>query len=288
MYLKYGKIIISYAFSYNRANMLETNEPYIFNAGLISPPYPNSINILEDYSSLNFKQWSVFDSIDTVIFQLNTIWQNIIYTKNYLGLFSVLAIILTMLCCVYYFRKKNNKYLLYLSLLIFIAIYISGYSLIIMQFRYLWTIELLLILSVVISFNSITKKLPLNKYQYYVLFIGLIVIFNKQPVYYLMESKNKGENIYKLASEISEKNYPEGAMASLNNYENSLYLSYYLNAQYWGIPLVERRTGANLINNLKENKIDYLLVWNNLPLQESGLNKIFNNPKEQFSLYKVE
>lgn len=258
---KYNEIVISYAYGYSKHSMLKQGEPFVFSAGLLTPPNEGSINILEDYTGLKLEKWSAFDSQEYFNFQLGMVKWSLTQAWNYLGHHGLLIILISGLFWVYHVRKGLFSASIHTRFLSFAGIYVGGYSLMIMQFRYLWIIEVLLLIMAVVMLTHLMKRLPLNVVQRYVVMVGVVLVFGYSPVRYLVSSANQGKALHELVEEVSGELAEKGNVASVSAYVKSLYFCYHMQLPYYGIPAAVKH-GEELTKTLQDHDIRYILVWN--------------------------
>jgi hypothetical protein len=238
----------------------------MFYAGLFDPPNNSAICIWEDVSRLKYPAWNMFNSINSLFFELRTFCRNLLGIMTFLSEFSLLLIPLlsiAIVCLLKSGRKFVFDNIFYLILIL--AILFFGYAMIAVDPRFFWLIDIVTIIIGAKFLNLLFDKALIRKF-YKVILIGIFVIsFLVQPVKLIYRSLDNGNYVYELSNRISKLNV-NGRIASIGDWQMSYYISFFNNWQYYG------RSGNNdetyLENELKNKKIDYYFVW------ESYENKI--------------
>ncbi|MDP3732370.1 MAG: hypothetical protein Q8R31_05020 [Candidatus Omnitrophota bacterium] len=276
---KYQGITITTAKKYIYACMNPESPSYpMFYQGFLKPPNETAVSAWEDPSYLKIKFWNPMQSWNHFKHQIKLILQNIytiIIIYESFSFLSIMIIIVYILFCIQPFNKVILQGDAFYPL-VTIMLYPTGFVLMGTDARYLWITDILLILmgghilSVLfrnVFFNNVRKKIVL---------MFLILSFIAIPIKCLIKGINTGKDIYNLSKILERHNMRGSNIASNNNWPQSLYLSYYLNSKYYGIPR-KNISDENLESELKKNNIDYYLIWD-----ESSCNSIFlhNNYKE--------
>jgi hypothetical protein len=267
---KYGKITISTSGEFNQAlmgpkystNPTEYIKHPIYYYGLIKPPNKSAISIWDDLSYIEMKQWSPFDSRENFEHELKLIWQNIIRTAiiiEYFFLISVVIIIASLLFIFRYHSKKTLKDRL-IYLLITMIIYLGGYCLIAVEWRYFWFVFILLMVTGFYLIDSLYKSRIFTETFRNILLIILICSFIIQPVNELFLYSSTDEGAYGLSNTLKTDYGISGNIASNDEWGEMISISYYLNSKYYGI--TKKTTNyQDLQRELEDNNIDYYFVW---------------------------
>jgi hypothetical protein len=272
---KYGHFLIGTSGAYNRA----LTEPKslghpMFYAGLLDPPNNSATSIWEDVSFLKIKSWNIFDSANTMIYEIRIICKNIITILSILIDFSLLAIPVFLVALGYLLKIRKQIFsdkIFYLVL--FLIIMFSGYAMIAVDPRYIWLSNIVIIITGAKLLNTLFEKIPLRKAIKLVIIGIYIFSFLILPLKSIYRSLDEGKDLYELSNRINKLNI-NGRIASFGDWERSYYLSFQNGWQYYG------RSGnlneSDLEGELMNKMIDYYFVW------ESDYNslKFLNKYKE--------
>lgn len=295
---KYGKVTISTAEDYNLAlvgpeyqdNTMGNGIPPIYYLGLIKPPNNNMISIWDDPSYIKMDQWSPFDSWDNLLYQMKLVWSNLIYTFKIVEFFMPVSILIIISSFLFILKSKNDiisKDILKYTLLT-ILIYIGGYSLIIPEWRYLWLIFILIMISGFYIVDSLYKSRVFVSNKINILLILLICSFTIQPVidvasYYAAPN----ENLYSQSNILKEDYGVGGNIASNDEWMKMYTLSYYINGKYYGITK-KTNSKKELQEELENNNIKYYFVWDKIEsLNLSDYHEISNGKIEGLRIYEL-
>jgi hypothetical protein len=267
---KYGKITTGTAGQYNYELVGPNSQGIPMWNGFMKPTNDKAITTWEDPSYDKLINWSSFHSVKNFIFQLTIIGNNIIKTIGIIQTFSIFAILILIayiVICIQPPRKliSDTDYLYPLTT---ILLFIGGYILVFVEFRYLILVNILLILMGGYLINKLFKKTSLIDIGKIVLIILFISSFILLPVTSITQGINQGMYIYDLSNILSNQYNIHGNLAS--NGENSQYytsegVAYFLNSQYYGTNLINWKISSDseLENNFIKYKIDYYLLWDN-------------------------
>lgn len=238
------------------------NEPNIFsfsNNGLL-PPQEGQLSAWEDLSTMKIVSWNPLGSWKYFGYLLYKIKINSILFIQSLNSFSYLSIPLILILV--YVSLKNIKKKKFSDITVLTLITIMAFFPLVFVWvdgRYLEPIYFLLVLigGLIISQFRNYKKISLLVFA-----ISLLI----NPIRYLVDNINTGKDVQIMASKISELNKIESGskIASNNNYFGSVYLTFYLNGQYFGYPNSKSNEDDQL-RELKINQMDYYFAWDNSP-----------------------
>jgi hypothetical protein len=238
------------------------NHP-VYSDGLLKPPNNLSNSIWDDMSYLKMKEWSSFESWESFYHQINILWLNILYTIKIIQSFFLMAVILLIAMIIFIFRSKSSKIakerVIYLLITMFI--YTLGYCFIAVEWRYLWPIFILLIVSSFYIVDNLYKSKTINFNIRNILLFILIISFIFQPISEITMFANDENTYYDLSNTLKDKYGINGNIAS-DSWGDTLTLSYYLETKYYGQPK-KYNDSMDLQKELEENNIDYYFVWDN-------------------------
>jgi hypothetical protein len=260
---KYDKFTIGTSGTYNQAFVGPESNGHPMN-GLIVPPNENAISGWEDPSYFKIKPWNPLGSVKSLIFELNIIWNNIIKTSMKFLSFSIMSLIILLAALIFVLKYKKDEVskrkLMYLLITIFI--YSGGYCLIFVDTRYLWIISILIFLLGAYLFEVLFKNDLIKTKIRNILLLFLVISFLIMPLTELNDNVYVDKNVHDISYNLKYDYNVHGNLASENEWVLSLVLTYYLDGKYYG----QTRNDSNLNEletELKNNNIDYYLVWGN-------------------------
>ncbi|MEG3224626.1 MAG: hypothetical protein BME94_03625 [Methanobacteriales archaeon Met13] len=262
---KYDKFTIGTAGSYNYAIAGPDSMGHpMYYAGLLKPPEDCVYSVWEDPSYLPIQSWSPFESKENFLYQLKIIWNNFIDFLNIIELFSIFSMLILFMAGFLAFKSSNNSIKdRFRILLLTILIYSGGYCLIFLEIRYLWFVNVLLVLLGFLVVKTTSEEFSISKRFYNVLILILCLSFIISPLIGLYQSSYSGSKVPIVAEDLKELGV-KGNIASNNNWESSVYLAYYLDTKYYG--QTNTSLSKDLGEELRRNDIKYYLIWGNSPL----------------------
>jgi hypothetical protein len=262
---KYGKVTIGTSGRYARAlRAPERQDHSMHTQGFLRPPNETAISAWEDPSYFKMKSWSALESLSSFKHQMYLILKYVCKTLMIFTQFSLLSIVI-IIASVLLFIKRFDKIAMdsgTIYALVTMILFSGGYTLIYTQERYLWVNYILLLL---IGGQLLTILFRRNFFldnKRKMVAMGLFLIsFIVYPSVHLILNINTGKNIYTLSEKIRNMGDIKGNVASNRGYWHySLFLSYYLNTQYFG-EAKQNMSDIDLENDLRNNNIDYYLCW---------------------------
>ena len=283
---KYDKLTISTAGDYNLAIAGPDYPTYPFYyVGLVKPPNNGATSIWDEPPSLKFNKWSPFSSWSHFEYELQLIWKNIVRTINIIESFFMITPIILILSLLFIFKsqsKEDRNKVIYL--LITMGIYLSGYLLIAVEWRYFFFIFILLMLMGFYLIDNFYKNRNFSETFKKSLLIILICSFIILPVYEIPQFSNTNGD-YTLSSTLNNDYNIHGNIASNAQWGKMLSISYYLNTKYYGLTKETNKT-TDLQKELENNNIDYYFVWNNeSTLELSEYKEITNSKINKLKIY---
>jgi hypothetical protein len=285
---KYGYTTIGTAGSYNNAftGPWSLGHPMYY-MGLIDPPNNSAISIWEDVSFLKMKSWSIFESVSSFKFELEKIMNNIYDIIIILIQFSLLSIIFLLIAFTYLFKKgKQSIHEEVFFLVIILILILSSYAVLLVQDRYLWLGDILLLVISAKLLDQFFKIKILKKTLKAFLIVVFLGSFSAFPVIKLTANMDSGKEIFNLNNKISDLNI-HGRIASNSDWYSSLYLSFYNGWHYYGLP----KKSEELKTELENKRIDYYIVWKpfceKIKLDE-GCKEITDGKIDALRIYKLK
>ena len=258
---KYGKSTFGTAGDYNHELIgPQSQGHFVYYYGIIKPPNEFAVSAWEDPSYFKMKSWSALSSWDNFKYQIKSILSNVVNMISIFEVASIFAVIIFIAGIITVFRLKPNKTsknkLIYL--ITTILLYLGGYSLVLIEPRYLWLVNILVLIMGVYLLNLLFEIGSLNSNIKNILLIFLIISFVINPVNALILNLNIGKDSYTL-SESLEQCKIHGNLASNDEWRVTDYISYYISSKYYG--QTKNESYSDLKKELKNNDIDYYFVW---------------------------
>jgi hypothetical protein len=282
---KYDKITIGTSGEYNYAIFgPESSGQPVINQGLMKPHDELSMSIWDDPTYIKIKNWSPFTSIKNFDFQIQVILYDVIKIFYILEYFSILSIFIIIMVVFLIFKSsywisKNKLNLIMVTMFI----YSAGYCLIFVEARYLWFIDVLLLLTGIFSIKVLSEEYSINKTLSTILIFILCGSFVFYPVINLNNVSDSGKDTYNLSEKLKKYDIQDSNMAAGHgNWRDGLLLSYYLDTKYYG--LTKPLSSENEISEeLHKNNVVYYIWWSNEPIYISGYEELkyldFDYPK---------
>lgn len=263
---KYKEITIGTSGKYNYALVGPESQGQAHDyQGFLMPPNETAVSAWEDPSYYKVKSWNPMQSWSTFKHQSEIVLRNtyriICCLCERFSPLSITIIIGCILLCVPPFNGIGLKGDVIYPL-VTIIVYSAGYTLVLVNERYLWIIYVLLLL----MGGHLLNILFHNKFFTYlrknIALTFFILSFIVMPTGKLIQRMNAGKNIYILSEKV-KNNYninKQVNIASNSDWGKTLYLSYYLNSGYYGTAR-KNISAADLERELKLYNIDYFFVW---------------------------
>lgn len=289
---KYGKPTFGTAGDYNHELVgPQSQGHFVYYYGIIKPPNEFAVSAWEDPSYFKMKSWSALDSWDNFKYQFKSILSNIVNMISIFEVASLFAIIIFIAGIIMAFKLKINKAsknkLIYL--ITTIILYLGGYSLVLIEPRYLWLVNILLLIMGVYLLNLLFEIGFLKSTVKNILLVFLILSFVVNPINALILNLDIGKDSYTLSEALKCCNV-HGNLASNDEWRVSDYLAYYTSSKYYG-QTKQNESYNDLKKELNDNNIDYYLVWG-YPKENSNLSRDFkevtNGNIDQLRIYAVK
>ena len=282
---KYDKFTIGTAGSYNYAITGPDSKGHPMHyEGLLKPSEDSSYSVWEDPSYLNVKSWSPFESKENFLYQLKIIWNNFIDFLNIIEIFSIFSILILFMAGFFALKSSNNFIKdRFRILLLTILIYSGGYCLIFLENRYLWFVDVLLLLLGFLVVKTSFEQFSINKRFYNFIILIMCLSFIISPLIGMYQSSYVGSNVPIMAENLKELGV-KGNIASNDNWDYSVYLAYYLDAKYYG--QTNLSSSKDLGAELRRNGINYFLIWGKSPITNiSGFEEMKYNQTDNLKVY---
>lgn len=227
-------------------------------SGLRPPPDNLSTSFWDDPSNVVIKQWSPVGSISNFVHQSWLVVWNANRAIGFLQYMFPLAMAV-FLIIVLLWQTKTRVDPLVNWLMLSLTIYGAGYLPLIVEERYLWLINMGLI---IVCAWLIVRFVPPER-QRSKLTLAIMLIFFVLAVRYPLEIRHmdNGKAMYGLAQSIpSHLGGQRQRIASLGNPVVTASLAYFNRQAYFGEPVTDS-SGDGILRQLNDNKIQYFYVW---------------------------
>ncbi|WP_424355167.1 ArnT family glycosyltransferase [Methanobacterium sp. MBAC-LM] len=289
---KYGKSTFGTAGDYNHELVgPQSNGDFVYYHGLIKPPNKFAVSAWEDPSYFKMKSWNAFGSWDNFKYQITLILDNVVKIINIFEVASLFSIIIFIASIIIVFKsniKKTSKNKL-IYLITTITLYLGGYSLVLIEPRYLWLVNILLLIMGFYLLNLLFEIGSLKGTVKNILLAFLILSFVVNPINALILNLDIGKDSYTL-SEALEHYKIHGNLASNDEWRVTDYLAYYTSSKYYG-QTKQNESYNNLKKELKVNNIDYYLVWGNSKENiklSHDFKEVTNGTIDQLRIYSIK
>ncbi|HVZ95593.1 MAG TPA: hypothetical protein VG847_01880 [Chitinophagaceae bacterium] len=236
-----------------------------------APPFPGAYSLFDDITYKKQIPVTPFTSMKVFVAQLKLIGFNMIETIHHFNDFSF-ALIVIILVSIFFYKNylDQKKTMLLLS---FILIWPLGYLFFHVEPRYLWIIDLTVLLlsgilaSAVINHFNFTKKL---------LYIFALIIIGKFWIYPIIEMKNQygsGKTYFAIADAF-KKNHISGNLLYSNqsseNFSKSVIINFLSRNRQFG-PFTTDYTDEEIAGAIKQYHINYYVLYYDTPSQKDLL-----------------
>jgi hypothetical protein len=239
------------------------------------------------------EQWSPISSWSNFKYQLSLIWYNTLKIGSILTYFSFLSILIIFSYIILYLKKPRDLISQTEIIYPLIALFVSagGYVVILVEARYIWLINILLILMGGYLLNLLFKRNFFNnqhstkiKTIILLIFAFSFIIF---PMTNLIQNIHTGEDIYNISTVLNQQGV-HGTVATNDKLIDMEDLKYYVNINLPNQSKLDIND-PEFQNELKNNKINYYFVWgnNNNETLLSRYNSINNGNISNLRIYII-
>ena len=230
--------------------------------GFLEPKNETATSGWETPSYIKMTPWSPFESWNYFLYELRHILRNVRAIVETCASFSPLSVAIVLgyilICAMPFSKVISRGEGLYPLITMFI--YAAGYTLFLVQDRYLWVVCLLLLLMGGRLVHTLFGSVFFNATRRTIAMSFFVLSFVAIPLAQLVRDMNVGKRIYTLNKRLEKWCNISGRVASNENWRESLCLSYHMKLKYYGVS----RPGiseADLERELRRNTIDYFFVW---------------------------
>lgn len=284
---KYDKLTIGTAGTFNY-DIYGPESPGIpvYYEGLMKPYDQYATSVWDDPSYIKVKDWSPFSSFSNFDYQLQVMVYETFEIFKIIEAFSVLSIFIIILALFLIFKSNNDSKNKLTLITLTIFIYLAGYSLIFVEIRYLWFIDILLLFLGILSIKVLSEDYSIKKSLSMILVFLVCWSFVLYPLFSLNDISDNGKEIYNLAENLKKQGIQGNNIAASSiDWRDTVILSYYLDAKYYG--LTKTSSGKEISEELKRNDIKYYIWWRKEPIDIPGYEKIKDSIFIYPSIYKL-
>ncbi len=253
---------------------LEKGDP-IFFEGFFEPPNETAFVIYEDPTYARKKTWNPMESRSSFKYFISNFTENIFEGLSIYESFSRLSITIVIAYILLIFAQPLNKVFLrgeILYPLLTIMLYTGGYTVFHFEARYLWIVNILLLLMGARVLQELFQnEFFKNKAMKNMLALFFIVSFILTPVKVYVETskKNINKEMHTLGMELNKRYDIHGNIASNRKkleasthdaWHQTFRLAYWLKSRYYG-QARENIRDDELENELRKYNIDYYFFW---------------------------
>jgi len=236
----------------------------IYWQGFLEPPNETALSIWEDPSHLKVPPRQPLGFWGNIGNQFTITTGLILKMVNMFVKFSIVSVVVAIAYVMFWLRGFNIKTMPAEVLFptVAIVIFAGGYSLITVNARYIWLLFIMLML----MGGYVLGRLRLFENNFFTKIkrTALLIIFFLSfavPAYGGLKSyANRGKSVHNLSKVLRNVIAPHSHIASNTNWPLTLFLSYHLNARYYGVQK-KNITAAELKRELEKYGIDYYLLW---------------------------
>lgn len=256
---KYQKLIIGTSGGYN-FNLVGPNSkggPFFYE-GFFAPPDPSALSAWEESSLYPIESWSPFTSKENFLHLIKVVWLNIWeIIKIHLG-FSILIPFILFSSVKKWVKTKGSWQVKWLVITPFLLS--VGYSIFFAYERHFWLGYIAFFLLALI----LARDLKLGKIATLVILSSFLLkplgFFYTNISSYLKSDLESPRVFFEISQVLKNEYGVGGNIASNQRWAESLYLSYFLGARYYGTP-ENNINDEELEKKLSEKNIDYYFFW---------------------------
>ncbi len=273
----------------------------VFYEGFFAPPNETAFVVWEDPSYLEGRKWSAWESLSYFKHFIKLLLKNaaegLLIFESF-STFAVTIIVAYLLLLSAYWRESLRSRSDLLYPLFTLALFSGGYLLFHFEQRYLWLINILLLLMGGHLLHLLFRKEFFNSnVRKGIVAAFFIISFIFTPSRHLLQAKNSNMDMdmYYVGADLKRYNI-KGNIASNREYvpvhdawHKTFRLAYWLNGRYYGQP-AEKISDEELENELERFNIDYFFYWGEpgrIPDFLSGCREVTNGEIPGLRIYSL-
>ncbi len=277
---KYGRWTLSTTGDYNYRLVGPRSNGYPQYLHLLEPPETHAISYWEEPAPASLPAWSPLTG-SGLRHQLKLVKNNFKDLIDQWDQASIFSVAILLAYCVWGMSTPGTQVPWYLAA-ITILIYPAGYLLVLVQDRYLWATTLLtLLLGAVVVQAAVGKLSPAGRRVLLTAFAASYLVL---PLRMLVGQRHADQPAFEISRRIQDRFPVHGNVAACGNWNESLYLAYYLDLRFLGDTgyLPEEEAIAHALNpsltappprvsdaeataELRARDVDYYLGWESCP-----------------------
>jgi hypothetical protein len=244
----------------------------VFYEGFFEPPNKTAFVIWEDPSYLRGQKWSALQSRGHFKHFIRLILKNVADSLKIFEIFSTLSVAIVIAYLLLLFDKSENKLLQKTSLLyplLTLALFSGGYLLFHVEERYLWLVNILLmIMGGYVLTSLFRRKYFEQNLRRYILIIFFVISFIFAPAKFVLQAGrgSMDSEMHDVSADLQQYNI-KGNIASNREHipvhdawHKTFRLAYWLGSRYYG-QAKEGISDSELETELKRFNIDYYFFW---------------------------
>lgn len=299
-----GRGVFSVAAPGSLHNTLEKGDPIFFD-GFFPPPNDSAFIIYEDPSHARKESWSPLESKSALRHFVGNLTENVFECLRIYESYSRLSftIIIAHILFLFSFPLKSMlSQRAFLYPLLTIVLYTGGYMPFHFESRYLWIVNILLLL---MGGKVLYELFRHDFFKKRILRIFLTIVFilsfafTPTRVSLEMGGDNINRNMYELGTVLNNRYNIHGNLASNrqkvrvsvhDSWHKTFRLAYWLKSRYFGQPR-DGITDQELLNDLRTHDIDYYFFWEGAdepPDFLSGYREITNGEIAGLRIYSLK
>ena len=259
----------------------------MFYIGLMEPPNGTATTIMEDFSNVDLPAWAALDLASNIKFYVSRLLNNLFGYFKIINDFSFATASILLISVVYLIQKgKKSLHNNIVVILLFLFVLTSGYVMLVIEHRYLWLYNLLMVAMGSYLLTQLFKSIQLNTPAKIMLTLMFYCSFLLYPGITLSRNVNKGYDFYTQSEQIKQLGV-KGRIATKGTWYGGAVMAYFTNSQFYG-------TCANtspelVIKELAAHEIDYLIVWRNAysTLDDGFFENITDGSVRDFEVYRI-
>lgn len=249
--------------------------------GLISPQNSTAISVWEDISFAKVREWSPLESHASFLHFTGNIRNNVLRIYQYTIVPLLMIAPLVLLYLSIREPKKSHENFTKTMLLLTALIVASIYTSVLVEDRYLWTIQFILLL----AFGGVWKLYKEQRLVRLFLYLSLIIVLIA-PIQQLYSNRHVGKDILAQSQPINTILNSETRIAS--DTFDSIYVCYYTGAKCYGVLALTNQPLTK--QQILDYRITHVLISDDSAktLEEMGI-ALYELPYKYFDaqLYRV-
>ncbi len=259
----------------------------MYYVGLLEPSNPTATTVMEDFSFIQLPEWTATDWMAYLKFYVSRIQTNLFAYFKILNDFSFTTSSILVGAIIYLFQRgKRFLYNNVFVVLLVLFVLASGYILLVIEHRYLWLYNLLLVIISSYFLTRFFQTFQLKKSAKAVLLVMLYGSLLLYPGITLSRNFDKGLDFYNHSQQL-QKLGVKGKIATKGTWYGGAVMAYYTGSQFYGT--CAHTAPQQVAEELAKFEIDYLIVWRNAysELDDEYFENITNGSVGNFEVYRV-